>query len=85
MSKRNPWKWPLYAALLVLYLLHNDLWLWDDASLLFGHPVGLVYHIGFAVATSIVLTLLVLKAWPEHLEVSDDDAAADARQGEGEP
>ena len=43
MRDRNPWKWPLFAALLVLYLLHNDLWLWHDATLVFGLPVGLVY------------------------------------------
>jgi hypothetical protein len=72
MSK-NPWRGPLYAALLVLYLLHNDLWLWHDSRLVFGLPVGLLYHVGFAVATAIVLTLLVLKAWPGHLEVADSD------------
>lgn len=58
----------LYAALVVLYLLHNDLWLWNDASLVLGLPAGLAYHIGFAVVTSIVLTLLVIHAWPEHLD-----------------
>ena len=58
----------LYAALVVLYLLHNDLWLWNDASLVFGLPAGLAYHVGFAIATSIVLTLLVIHAWPEHLD-----------------
>lgn len=58
----------LYAALVVLYLLHNDLWLWNDASLVLGLPAGLAYHIGFAIVTSIVLTLLVIHAWPEHLD-----------------
>jgi hypothetical protein len=58
----------LYAALIVLYLLHNDLWLWNDASLIFGLPAGLAYHIGFAIATSVVLALLVTYAWPEHLD-----------------
>lgn len=58
----------LYAALVVLYLLHNDLWLWNDSNLVFGLPAGLAWHIGFAFATSIVLTLLVLHAWPEHLD-----------------
>jgi hypothetical protein len=58
----------LYAALVILYLLHNDLWLWDDPRLVLGLPVGLVYHIGFALATSVVLTLLVIHAWPEHLD-----------------
>ncbi|HEX7185922.1 MAG TPA: DUF3311 domain-containing protein [Thermoanaerobaculia bacterium] len=80
MRDRNAWRWPLYAALLVLYLLHNDLWLWNDASLVFGLPVGLVYHVGFAVATSIVLTLLVLKAWPHHLEVPDSPASETHRR-----
>lgn len=68
MNGRNPWKGPLYAALFVLYLLHNDLWLWNDATLVFGLPVGLVYHIVFSLATAAVLTLLVLKAWPDHLD-----------------
>jgi hypothetical protein len=58
----------LYAALVVLYLLHNDLWLWNDANLVLGLPAGLAYHIGFAVVTSIVLTLLVIHAWPDHLD-----------------
>ncbi len=58
----------LYAALVVLFLLHNDLWLWNDASLVFGLPAGLAYHIGFSFATAIVLTLLVIHAWPEGLD-----------------
>jgi hypothetical protein len=63
----------LYLALVALYLLHNDLWLWNDARLVFGHPVGLAYHIGFAIATSVVLTLLVIHAWPEHLDLEPGD------------
>lgn len=69
---KNLWRGLLLAALLVLYLLHNDLWLWDDSTLVFGLPVGLVYHVGFSIATGIVLTLLVLKAWPEHLDAEVD-------------
>jgi hypothetical protein len=66
----------------VLYLLHNDLWLGHDGSRLFGLPVGLVYHLGFAVATSVVLTLVVIYAWPDHLEVSDAEAHdGDANSG----
>ena len=66
----------LYAALVVLYLLHNDLWLWNDASLVLGLPAGLAYHIGFAAATSIVLALLVIHAWPEHLDFDSIDGEA---------
>lgn len=58
----------LYAALVVLYVLHNDLWLWNDSRLVLGLPAGLAYHIGFCIATCVVLTLLVVHAWPDHLD-----------------
>lgn len=58
----------LYLALVALYLLHNDLWLWNDSRLVLGLPAGLAYHVGFSIATSIVLTLLVIHAWPDHLD-----------------
>ena len=68
---KRTWRKPLYAALVLLYLLHNDIWLWNDPRLVFGLPVGIVYHIGFCVVTSIVLTLLVIYAWPDDLEVDE--------------
>jgi hypothetical protein len=76
--KRPRFRLPLYAALVALYLLHNDLWLWDDPRLVLGHPVGLLYHVVFCIATSVVLTLLVVYAWPDHLEVPDEAAVAAA-------
>ncbi len=64
----------LYAALFVLYLLHNDLWFWDDASLILGLPVGLFYHLGFCAAASVMMYCLVNYAWPRHLkELSEED------------
>ena len=71
--KRAGRKWPLFGALGLLYLLHNDLWLWDDPRLVLGLPVGLAYHVLFCVAAAVVLALLVVYAWPEHLEVAEDD------------
>jgi hypothetical protein len=66
--KRPRWRGPLYAALALLYVLHNDLWLWNDPRLVFGLPAGLAYHVGFALATAAVLGLLAWGAWPEGLE-----------------
>lgn len=63
MNRRGP-RALLYAALAALYVLHNDLWLWNDPRLILGLPVGLVYHIGFCVAVAAVLGLLVVTAWP---------------------
>ncbi len=61
----------VYAGVPALYLLHNDLWLWDDPRRLFGLPVGLLYHVGFCVAASVLMLLLVRRAWPSHLEARD--------------
>ena len=62
----------LYVALFVLYLLHNDLWFWDDPQLLFGLPIGLLYHIGFCLAAALMMVLLVNYAWPRHLRDEEE-------------
>jgi hypothetical protein len=56
-----------------LYLLHNDLWFWNDARLVLGVPAGLLYHIGFCIATALAMISLVRHAWPEGLEVDGRD------------
>lgn len=66
-------RWILYLAIFGLYLLHNDLWLWDDSSLLMGLPIGLLYHIGFCFAAAALMTLLVTYSWPDWLEVDEED------------
>lgn len=42
-------------GLLVLFLLHNDLWWWRDATLVGGLPIGLAYHVLFCLVTAAVL------------------------------
>ena len=58
------------AAVVLLYLLHQDFWFWREARpLVFGFlPIGLFYHALFTVASSLVLWLLVTWAWPAQLE-----------------
>jgi hypothetical protein len=63
----------LYLLLVILYLLHNDLWLWFDSTLILGIPVGLFYHILYCVAASIILLLLIKFAWPYFVEDADED------------
>ena len=67
MSRTSVRRW-LYAALLLVFLLHNDFWLWDDAGLIGGMPVGLVYHIGYCLVVALLMALLVGFAWPEDLD-----------------
>ncbi len=65
-------RWALYAALVFLYLLHNDLWLWHDGGLVLGLPSGLAYHLGYCLATAALMAMLVRWAWPVDLEVSGE-------------
>lgn len=62
----------LYGLLTLLYLLHNDLWFWEDGRLVMGFPVGLFYHIAYCVAASFLMLALVRYAWPDHLDDRED-------------
>ena len=66
-------RWICYGALAILFVLHNDWWLWDDARVVAGLPVGLTYHLLYALATAAVMLLIARRAWPSHLEVDSDE------------
>lgn len=65
----------LALAILLVYVLHQDVWFWRTARpLVFGFlPVGLAYHAGYSVAAALLMALLVRTAWPSHLEEEDGD------------
>lgn len=65
----------LYGALVALFVVRNDIWLWNDGSLLFGLPIGLTYHVIFCGVTVVVMALLVKYAWPANLATGDPDEA----------
>ena len=46
-------RWLAVAAVVLLYVLHQDFWFWRDARpLVFGFlPIGLFYHAAFTVAS----------------------------------
>ena len=71
--------WLLAAAVLALYLLHQDFWFWNAARpLVFGFlPPGLFYHALYSLAVAALMWALVRFAWPAHLE-ADDHAATTA-------
>jgi len=62
---------PLIAWLLVVLLmvLHQDWWLWDNNTLLFGFmPVGLAWHIGISIAASLLWAHICFWHWPKELD-----------------
>ena len=58
------------VTIVVLYLLHQDVWFWRAARpLVFGIlPVGLAYHGAYCLAVAAMMWVLTRSAWPEHLE-----------------
>ena len=59
-----------FAVVAVLYLLHQDVWLWQQARpLLFGFlPVGLTYHAAYCLGVAVLMWALTRFAWPSHLD-----------------
>ena len=71
-----------YAALPVLYVLHNDLWFWSDGRRFLGLPVGLTYHLLFSAAVVLAMWWLIRSAWPRaELERLATGAGTDEATG----
>lgn len=82
-SKRHPhWLW---ATVLILAVLHQDYWWWDDRTLVWGMvPIGLCYHAFFSVVAGAIWALACRWAWPEHIEEWAEEAtgpSADQQSG----
>lgn len=59
-------KYAVWTLIVLLILLHQDVWLWEDATLVLGFlPVGLAYHVVLSVAASITWYLATVYCWPE--------------------
>ncbi len=62
----------LMIIVITMIILHQDNWLWTNKSLVFGFlPVGLAYHLGYSILACLVMALLVIFAWPSHLDELD--------------
>ena len=63
----------LLALILILFVLHQDNWLWTNDSLVFGFmPIGLFYHACISVAASCVWFFAVKRCWPTDVEANSN-------------
>ncbi|TWU58927.1 hypothetical protein Poly51_17070 [Rubripirellula tenax] len=66
----------VWGLVLLLVVLHQDIWNWDNDRLVFGFlPVTLAYHAGLSIAASVVWLIAATTAWPIQ---DDDDSVNDA-------
>ncbi|MFG0263156.1 MAG: DUF3311 domain-containing protein [Novipirellula sp. JB048] len=62
-------KYVVWGLILVLVIIHQDVWNWGNDRLVFGFiPFTLAYHAGISIAASMAWFLATLYIWPQHLE-----------------
>ena len=75
-------KYVIWTLVVILVVLHQDYWQWDNATLVMGFlPHSLAYHACLSVAAAVVWLLAVRYCWPAGLDHSpNDDATAEVDQ-----
>jgi hypothetical protein len=78
-------KWLIYLLAVVVLVMHQDFWNFQKIEpLAIGFlPVGLWYHALYAVVCAILMGLLVMFAWPKHLEKYERDLPPEQRDVHG--
>ena len=65
----------VWGLVLLLVIVHQDNWLWNNDYLVFGCiPIGLFFHACISVAASATWFLATKIAWPEDVEESPVEA-----------
>jgi hypothetical protein len=72
----------VWTLVLLLVIAHQDYWLWNDATLVWGFlPIGLFFHACLSVAAAIVWFLAIKFAWPANLEPTVQAETPTDREG----
>ena len=71
-------KFVVCGLVVLLLIVHQDNWFWDDSTLVFGFmPIGLLYHAGISLAAGMTWFLAIKFAWPAGL----DEPVEEEKQG----
>jgi hypothetical protein len=72
----------VYGLLILLAILHQDFWWWDDSeTLVFGFlPVGLAYHALVSLVAALLWAAAVWFCWPVGVDLisAGESPASDA-------
>ncbi|TWT39565.1 DUF3311 domain-containing protein [Blastopirellula retiformator] len=73
-------KYVVWSLVVILIILHQDFWNWDNANLVFGFiPVTLFYQVCISLGAGFTWFLAVQFIWPEKLEYIEQ---LEEKQGE---
>ena len=71
-------KYGVWGLVLLLVILHHDLWNWGDSTLVAGIvPIGLFYHACISMGAAFVWYLATKFAWPFD-DASESQSGGDA-------
>ncbi len=66
----------VWGLVLLLIVLHQDLWFWTDERLVFGFlPIGLAWHMGISLGASLTWLLATWFCWPADNAAGEGGAA----------
>ncbi len=83
--RSNAWRL-VWIAAVVLFVLHQDFWFWEDRRLVLGFlPIGLAYHVAYSIAAALLWLAAVKLAWPAHIEQWADAGAPGTESKRGVP
>ncbi len=73
----------VWALVLLLVVLHQDNWFWEDDTLVFGFmPVGLFYHACISVSACLVWLLAVNVCWPSDKEAMPEASGNESQEAQ---
>jgi len=83
MKQRGPMFYVVWMMVILLIVLHQDNWLWDNPTLVFGFlPITLLYHMGISIGATITWYLATRFAWPASSPAPmDPQSGPTTRQG----
>ena len=59
-------KYAVWGLIVLLIVVHQDVWFWDDRTLLFGVlPITLAFHVGISLASAFAWYLATVYCWPD--------------------
>ena len=78
-GKKRSGAW-IWAVVLLLIIVRQDIWLWHNDYAVFGFlPIGLFYHVCISVAAAITWYVAIQVAWPKTF-VEQASVASDSKE-----
>ncbi len=77
-------KWIIVGLVILLIVLHHDIWNWDNKEPVFGFmPMALLWQAGISIGAGATWFLATKIAWPDFSEDDVELAATEAVSQEG--